>query len=377
MRRQAAASLLQRDPQRRRAILALVGVNALWGLSFPIVKALNLQMETHFGVEEATADVWLLARISSWVIAVRFLIAFALILLLCRRLVATVRLPHVLAGAAIGGMFFAGLLLQVAGLASIPASRSGFLTSLVVVWTPIFSTLGQRRLPRRQTLLGAAVSILGVSILTGMIRLDAGHIGFADDALSRWRLGDTLTSIAVLFFTGQIILVDSLAKRYESTAFTPSMFATTALCASAMFAGLQLFQLDEASVEVRQTSRWLELVGEVRFIVPVLVLSVFSTLVAFFWMNRYQPFLTAGQAAVLYTLEPLFASSWAMFLPAWLSIFCHVSYANEQLSWQLVGGGALLILANGLALWPQRKTTDSERAPAQTADPISTMQRND
>lgn len=333
----------------------MIAVNALWGLSFPIAKALGLQITEHFDLPGNETGLIFLAGTSAWIIGVRFLLAMILLLVFCRPLVASVRWPHFFSGAAIGVMFFLGLLLQVAGLASIPASRSGFLTSLVVVWTPVFATLWQRRLPRRKTVIGAAVSVLGVSVLTGVLTWDGGRIAVADDALSQWQLGDSLTSMAVLFFSLQIIMVDSLGKRFESTAFTPSMFATTALLSFAVFGGLQWTAPIAVLDSVGSSHEWWSMTLALRFIIPLLVLSLFSTLIAFFWMNRYQPVLTAGQAAVIYTLEPLFASTWAIFLPAWLSHFGEIRYENEVLSWQLIVGGTILIIANGLALWPDRK----------------------
>ena len=79
-------------------------------------------------------------------------------------------------------------------------------------------------------------------------------------------------------------------------------------------------------------------------------------------MNKYQPALSAVQAAVIYTLEPVFASLWAMFIPALLSIACYVTYENEKFSLTLLIGGSLVIAANALALWPEPKPTiDSTR----------------
>ena len=39
---------------RRRAMIVLVMVNALWGISFPIMRCLNLLMDQHFGITEAS-----------------------------------------------------------------------------------------------------------------------------------------------------------------------------------------------------------------------------------------------------------------------------------------------------------------------------------
>ena len=168
---------------RSRAILALVVVNAMWGASFPLMKSLNLEVDEHFGVTELTASTPLRAGSAAWMIAIRFALALLLFLIFFRGTLARVRSPHVLAGVAIGTLFFVGLLLQVIGLATIPASRSGFLTSLAVVFTPLLSTLGRRRLPHATVLLGAAVALLGVAILTGLLTLESGRVRVAQDAL--------------------------------------------------------------------------------------------------------------------------------------------------------------------------------------------------
>ena len=62
------------------AICALVAVNALWGLSFPIIKSMNLQMEHAAGLESSQIDSSLRVAFTAGMIAMRFAIAF---LLLC------------------------------------------------------------------------------------------------------------------------------------------------------------------------------------------------------------------------------------------------------------------------------------------------------
>ncbi len=336
---------------RRRAILALVLVNAMWGASFPIMKALNLQIDGHFGVTQWTASGWLRVSSAGWLIGMRFGIAFLLLVLLLRGMLARVQWPHLLAGAAIGFLFCCGLLLQVMGLATIPASRSGFLTSLVVIITPMMNTLVRKRLPRRCVILGALVAVIGVATLTGLIAIENGQVSLAKDAFAQWTHGDTLTTVATLFFSAQILLIDVFGKRYESVLFTPSMFATTSIFAFAVF-GCSSFYVPEVA-----SGGWIGLASEPRFYFLLAVLCVFPSLVAFMWMNKYQPRLTAGQAAVIYTLEPLFASTWAMFCPAIISAMCAIHYANESFSMPLLAGGSLVMLANVLALWPERKTT--------------------
>lgn len=336
-------------PSRRRAIVALVIVNAMWGSSFPLVKCLNLQIDQHFAVTEWTASHWLRGSAAAWMIGIRFAAALVLFAIVYPATFRRIRVPHLLAGAAVGTLFFVGLLLQVVGLGTIPASRSGFLTSLAVVFTPLLSTLIRRRMPRVPVLLAAALALMGTAVLTGLFVWDETGIGIAADARQKWTLGDSLTTLAALFFSGQIMLVDQLGKRYDAVAFTPSMFATTALWAFVVF-GIFRGQIPETSQD-----GWGQLAMQPAFYGLMALLVVFPSLLAFVWMNKYQPSLSAGEAAVVYTMEPLFASFWAMILPVWLSYWCLVAYRNESFSLTLLIGGALVLVANVLALWEPAK----------------------
>jgi drug/metabolite transporter (DMT)-like permease len=351
----SAASMSMNDVHppldRRRAIVALVLVNAMWGSSFPVMKCLNLQIDQHFAVTELTASSWLRSGSAAWMIAIRFAIALLLLAFVLRGMMRQIRLPHVLSGMAIGTVFFVGLLLQVIGLATIPASRSGFLTSLAVVFTPLITTIFRRRLPGGPSLLGAAIALLGVTVLTGLLVVQDGRVAFAEDAWQRWTTGDSLTTLAAFFFSVQILLVDRLGKRYESVAFTPSMFATTAVLASIVFLVIRV-RIPEVPASAPSAGVWFSLAVQPRFFLSIGLLSVFPTLLAFVLMNKFQPYLSAVQAAVIYTLEPVFASLWAMFLPTLLAALCAVVYSNEQLSLPLLIGGTLVLIANVLALWP-------------------------
>ncbi|MFG0264911.1 MAG: DMT family transporter [Rhodopirellula sp. JB055] len=339
----------------RRAVLALVVVNVLWGSSFPFIKALNLLADEHFGVDEHTASGAFRAAASAWMTGLRFALAGVLFAVCCSGVLRRVRWSHFLAGIAIGCLFVIGMVLQVSGLSTIPASRSGFLTSLAVVWTPVLAMLFERQRPRSTVLLAAGVSLFGVAILTGLLQWGGGGLRFAPDGLGQWKTGDTLTLLAVLFFSGQIVAVDWFGKRLDSLAFTPSMFGTTAVLALLFFVFIQP-SIPEVSTNESTNPGWYALTIQPRFYGLIVLLAIFPSLVAFSLMNRYQPSVSPTQASVLYTLEPLMASTWAMFVPGLLSVWCAIQYANETLTFELVLGGTILILANLLSLWPTPKS---------------------
>ncbi len=336
--------------QRLKAVFFLTLVNALWGMSFPTVKALTEQLDRHcLGTSELASPVYRLAS-ATWIISLRFGLAFVLLAIFYRLLIKQTRWFEWCAGAWIGTLFLCGLILQTIGLATIPASRSGFLTSLSVVFTPLLVTIGHGRRPSRRLIAGVAIATFGVAILTGLILWDGSGFRLAPDAIQVWTIGDTLTTVASIFFSLQIIFIDRYGKQMNPAALTPGMFAAVAILAMITFASTTRWFVStdaaEFMVVAKQASFW-----------PlILMLSVFPSLLAFSWMNTYQPLVSAVQAAVIYTMEPVFVSSWALFLPGILSFAYGLSYANEVLSLSMMLGGGLILVANVVALWPTDTT---------------------
>ena len=341
-------------PSRWIAVWALVGVNALWGLSFPIMKSLNLHMELCFGLENDSVPNLLSVAFSSGMIGIRFLLSLAMLSIFYPGLVRGASRAEWRAGACVGLLFYFGLVLQVIGLATIPASRSGFLTSLTAVFTPIISAILFRRFIPKNVIVGAAIALLGVSILTGLIVLDGQMVGFSPDGISKWTFGDSLTSLGAVLFTGQLLLVDYYGKRMNSTAITPGMFLSVALAAGLTFAVLHEVALRSIpSLSNQALSTWSNLFLSPLFIGILFFLAVFCSVIAFLGMNKYQPHITAVEASIIYSSEPVFASFWALFLPGFMGAFgTEIGYSNEMISSHLIVGGAFVLLANVVSLWP-------------------------
>ena len=72
------------------------------------------------------------------------------------------------------------------------------------------------------------------------------------------------------------------------------------------------------------------------------------TLLAFLWMNHWQPHVSATTAGLIYCLEPVFTSVFALFLPGMFSALAGVAYANETMTSTLIIGGGLILTANVL-----------------------------
>jgi drug/metabolite transporter (DMT)-like permease len=343
---------------RVSAIGGLTAVNAIWGMSFPLMKAENRLIGAANGLSadqlEQESGTLFGLQIVAFLLAVRFALAFVFLAIAAPNLYRNPRWIEWRSGSFIGLAFILGLLLQCAGLNTIDASRSGFLTSLSVLFTPWLVVIVARRLPTGQTVLSSLLAVAGAAVLTEQFMLGKSPSWVGD--WSRLRIGDVQTIISALIFSGQIIMLDRFARNADSSRFTPAMFLTASGCASVFFVGTLIIRGD-------LWTPWLKLFLNPPFWILLVPLVVFCSVLAFVGMNRYQPHIAAEQAAVVYTLEPIFTTLWAMFLPAWMSTATGLEYANEKPGWSLVVGGLLIALANVIGLWPTKSQNQVQMAP--------------
>ena len=355
------------------ACIALIGMSALWGMSFPIMKSINLIAEHHFGVIDREVSTRFQTFNATYLVAIRFTFAMLFLVILLPSLVIKATRTEWKAGALIGVFFFFGLIFQVVGLGTISASRSGFLTSLTAVYTPLLSALILKERLTWQILCGSLLALVGVAILSDVTSLFTNQDGSGIGAPNRefpLRWGDLWTTLGALFFSGQVLLVDYFGKRYESIRLTAGMFLTAALLGWGFLLLIMGGNAFSTSPEwgmdatgVPNASELLSLTTHPVFIGLILHLALFGSVVTFVGMNKFQPRLTAGQASVIYSTEPVFASLWAMLLPGFILTLVATGYDNEPFTWQLLIGGLLILCANVVALLPPRRNKQPPTKP--------------
>lgn len=103
------------------ADITLLGVSIIWGGTFPLIKV---------ALQDTSPYVFL---------SLRFLIATSLLAAIFRKEVASTSREALQAGFLIGVFIFIGYITQTVGLKYTTASKSGFITGLYVVFTPILS----------------------------------------------------------------------------------------------------------------------------------------------------------------------------------------------------------------------------------------------
>jgi drug/metabolite transporter (DMT)-like permease len=318
------------SPHHAKAVRLLATATVFWGLSFPIMKSIGaLQSQL---VPEAST--WFT---TSLVVIARFGISAVLIGIVTARTLSKLTPLEFYQGAGLGFFGGIGLIFQMDGLNYTNASTSAFLTQAYCFIIPIIVALRERHAPTLRVVLCTILMMAGIAILTQLKPHDL-HLG----------RGEIETLIGSLVFTGQILWLERpIFAQNNVNHFSFVMFVITALMA-----------VPCAFFTMRQSADITHAFSSPAVIVLVLMLVLFCTMTAYMMMNRWQPHVTATEAGLLYGIEPVCASIFALFLPSYISRFTSINYLNERLTLHLFIGGAVIVVANILLqLKPPAKTT--------------------
>jgi drug/metabolite transporter (DMT)-like permease len=300
----------------------LVLATTFWGVSFPLMKAIAAL--THELVPDA--GTWFLGASA---FAPRFVIAAVVTLAFAWR-----KLPSATAGEVRQGVVLAlftsgGSLFQTDGLQFTDASTSAFLTQLSAIVIPALVAVRSRRNPGVRVWAACILVLAGVAVL--------GHLNWHRLRLGR---GEWETIVCSFFFVGQITTVGRRAYAANRTeVVTMIMFALQAVILVGVAAATA--PRAQALLTPWASGPWLGL---------TIVLSLVSTVAAFSIMNTWQPKITSTEAGLIYCIEPLFASIFALFLPGLISVATGIAYANETATASLLIGGGLITAANVIVL---------------------------
>src|ERR671910_409357 len=253
----------QRSPA---PLLALVGVTAVWGITFVQVKdALELYPLFAF-------------------LAVRFAIASVVLAAPAAGRLRSLGRRGWVAGPALGLLLALGYALQTAGLERTTVSSAGFITGLYVVFTPLLALVLFRTRVGGAVWIGVALAAAGLAMLSG--------VGAGDP------LGDLLVLLGSAAYSLQIVLMERYAPRYDAVAFTQAEML-------AAFAGFALVAVAAGQVEVPHGwTVWGAL----------LVTGIFASALGFLVQTWAQRRISAARTAIAFAMEPVFAGFFGFWL---------------------------------------------------------------
>lgn len=306
---------------RAMAVLALILACVLWGVSFPLVKALHIEQSAR--LPEASS-----MFLAAWLQVARFFVAGLLLLPFLAKLGRPSRLEfrQGLWLALWGGL---GMGIQADGLAHTDASTSAFLTQAYTVILPLWVAIRDRARPSFKVVGATSMVLLGGAILSGV---RPGSLGIGR--------GEIETLLSTLFFSVQILTLEN--PKYATNRGLP---VTLVMCLgiAVLHAPAAILMAPTPSAIISAGASW-STAGN------VLGLAVFCSIGAYLLMNTFQRKIPATEAGLIYTSEPVFTAIYSLFLPAWLGIWAGVNYPNETLTIPLLVGGGLLVAAN---VWMQ------------------------
>jgi drug/metabolite transporter (DMT)-like permease len=310
----------------RRARFLLIGSTVLWGMSFPLLRGLEVAQRAH------------VPHISDGALAaadMTFRFALAVLFLLPVYGQGLARITGREWSQATGLAFFAagGLYLQTLGLAWTDASIAAFLTQLYTLIVPLIVAVRDRRFPSLRVIVACGMVLLGAALLSpGLLR----HFILG--------AGEFVIILSTVFMASQIVWVERpIYNENRPGVVTLIMFTILAALSA-----LGYFAMGGTAHLARQ------LVGTPVLAVLTLALVLLCTVFNFLIMNAWQRHVTATEAGLIYCLEPVIATLLSGFLPGWISHFASISYADETLTWTLLVGGILILTATVLVATEKR-----------------------
>lgn len=225
--------------------------------------------------------------------------------------------------------------LQADGLRFTTTSKSGFITGLYVLFTPLVSlVLGMRLRPAHA--MGAAAAVLGLFLL---VRDPSAPLG-------GWNRGDFETLICAVACGVHIVMTSVFSRRSDRWVLALTQVAVVALLSLFITALMPApYGFQGLGRVLAHPGAWISLIYQ----------GLLATALAFYGMVALQSRLGATEAAIVYSLEPVFTALLAM--SGW------IPGVHERLgSTQLAGGallvGAMLLAELGPRLLPEKKAED-------------------
>lgn len=210
-----------------------------------------------------------------------------------------------------GGANYLMLVTQSTGLQTISAGKAGFITALYVVITPILARILLHTKFQSKNWIAVSFAIIGMAILVFLNPEETS-------TSSGFSIGEFLVLICAFFAAFQIVFTEKFVKSIDPGLFAMCQLAviTTLLLSSSLIFGDQ-FNFSSASNQLWWA--WI-------------YIGIAATTLPFFFQNWGQKYIESTRAAIIFTMEPIFATLFGVLL------------ANETITIPFVLGGALIML---------------------------------
>jgi drug/metabolite transporter (DMT)-like permease len=250
---------------RGLAILALIGVTAVWGWTF-------------LGVKEAVAKMPVMDFL-----AVRFALAAVILVFINPRKLVRMKWRTLWRGIILGILLGTPYVTQTYGLRYVSPAVSGFITGMGVIFTPVFLWLFLRRKTSLFVWIAVVLALAGLALLS----------------LHGWAFGkgELLTLVCAVFVAFHIVALGEWSPHHDTYELTLVQIITVAVVCLAAAAPQGIMMPPDGNT-------WL----------TVGITAVLATAAAFFVQTWTQSIIAPAYTAVILTMEPVFAGVFAVVI---------------------------------------------------------------
>lgn len=235
-------------------------------------------------------------------LACRFVLASLVLIILRPRLFKGMSKKSLKQGLALGALLAFGYIFQTFGLTQTTVAKTGFITGLYSVFTPLIAaTLLHKVLSKKQW-----ISVVLAGIGLAFLSFNGITIG----------VGEFLVLVSAIFYAAHIVGLSEWSKGTEVYALTTIQLGTVGfICAIASLKGG--FELPPDS------GVWK----------AVIYTAIFASSFAFIIQTWVQSFMSATSVGIILTMEYIFAALFGVW------------FGHELITLRILVGGAFVILA--------------------------------
>ena len=261
---------------------ALILTTLVWGVTFVVIKL-------------ALTDVSPLLFVS-----LRFSIAAVILLPFMFGILKVSTKEALIGGFILGLLNFAGFATQTVGLNFTSATKSGFITGTFVVFTPILQLIFEKKIPRKENVFGILLVIFGLILLSSK---GASIFDIFSELGENFNIGDFFTMLCAIAFAGYIVYLDIISHKIDYKLLVFVQIAVTGILGWIFTYVLAASGLEKFSFSLNGT-----------VIFSVIYTALLATLLATTLQTKYQKYVTPTKAAIIFSLEPIFAAFFAFFI---------------------------------------------------------------
>lgn len=207
------------------------------------------------------------------------------------------------AGATLGLLIGLGFIGQTAGLLYTTPAKSAFVTGLTTPLVPVVAYALWRARPSRENLAGIVLASVGGALILAPARASAG--------VNR---GDLVTLGTTLLFAAHITLMSLYARRFDVRQLSAIQITTAAALTLVAWLGLRAWGALAGGLPEGLAREAGPLAWDATTAAQLAYMALVATVATFLLWTWGQARMPATHAAVIFSLEPVFATLFAILL---------------------------------------------------------------